>query len=1041
MAMRKSLILWLFVGLILCLGNLQAADVEFNVESITALSSQDFLGAPRPMMIPRNVPGGVIGYSGKGLIRFTGYGQTIDAGPTATLNDYNHNHVLYRNDTVWICHNNDGAFTNITVTLNNVAATPMARLHTATLDYGTYDHYISSISFFDADYPDSMILITRGAGGEYAKNISYALSGDRGQTWVWQGYAVNLSSGDCRIGLRQIGDSAVMVYWRPQGGGNIFGAYYCYAYSANHGWSAVGSQPISGASQIYTRDYTFLGGKGGIVHVLASDTATPGRVHDFWKRTTDANFADYVVYTSDKKELNAYSANNRGMQVAACLSVIDSSLRFYLTSSYGQALTSNRRAYWIRWNNTTNTVGSATQISSPTGTIWELTGSYDVPASHEISSYVGIVNGDGYLATIKNDSLSIEANAQVLITSLPIKIINTMHSAAYLGGTKDRDTIAIQGVKLTSLDSGIVIENTDDWTIIGQNDTVVFAAVDASVSATAHEGINLRNSDSIIIEYLNIIEGTTGIDTTQYLASDAGSHDNTGLYIGGGSLFPIIRNSYIEVSSYNSHAIEAWNCPGFYAVDCNIKSKVWAYDSRCQFDGAAVFLTHQTTAARIAAGADYHVNFERVNILRTPHVGIIADPTDSGVFQTYDCNVFIDAENWRYTAYNGTCCGKANCYGIQFTNADDGSYIKKCTVLAGDQNTGGRGLQLVGCNGLELGDWVNPIVMCSNYVNVHENGDIEFYDTNLVSQQEYFPCAVKVRQENYGVDIFDNEFIYTADGQASWSPFGGNSYYPRGEAGMYQLWDGGTDPTPCDVRWHNNLFRTTDRTSGAFNAAFVFENIDYLDHTLLFYNNRLETDSVFIRLGGRDTDFGVLVDTVTACTLKSLDPNNKVTGYIHGWRALDGGYFNAQTTGFTTKDMYYLSYANDPIAVDTSIYFPSISREQDQKNLLTIDITVVDSLDNPIQGANVLLTNGYFTVLYDGLTNAQGKVTKIAPVWYESRTLPDLFGYNDHQITASYAGLQADSTKTFTFYDKSIIVRLGTAAQPIVRKHFHGIHK
>lgn len=1035
----------IIIILILIMGSLQAADVLQSSLNV-GVGVNTNLGSPRDHVWAM-LRAGEIGWmrfrSGyTNILLSTDYGvsesNSFTISPTTLLNY--HAHTWARGDTLYHVPNVIASLDDMRIYRYSLL-TGISLIDYTSLDWTGADDIIGSVAHYQ-DNGSGMVAAMRESGGSGYSGY-YATSTNNGQTWTAStGKILSIATNhDSRMGVFPTGgDSALAIYYDF---GTGYRAVHCYAYDATGlSWNVVGNDPIDVSTTMpYVRDFDAVVGVDGTIHICISDTATVSRIHHYYKRTTDATWQHAVIFTSSMREMDT---GNRGIRIGLGVSESDGRVRLLFGSSTETGAVDSRRLYLTHW--VPGTLSWTTPVRMGTDeTITEITVANRVPATHESRMYALTANGTTTwvvrLLQIYDAAQGIEANAQVLITSLPYRITEAMHSAAYLAGTKTKDTVALQGITLTSVDSGLYFHNTDNWDLIGQGDTLKFACVDAATTLTGAWGILCRNSDNIYIKDLNIVEGVTGIDTTQYLVTDAGVHDNGAFYGGSGSLIDSLDGCYLEVSSYNSHVFEVWNVPGFYVYNCNVKSNVWAYDSRCQFDGAAIFMTHYATATRVASGAAYDFLFKNTNVLRTPHVGLLGEPLDSGIFQMDNCNIFVDAENWRYTAYSGTCCGKANCYGIQYTNADNGSYIKKCTVLAGEQNTGGRGIHLVSSNGLESGAWGNPVVLCSNYVNVHESGDIEFYDTNLVSQQEYFPCAIKVRQLNYGVDIYDNQFIYVADGQASWSAFAGNSYYPRGEAGMYQLWDSGTDPTPCYIRWRNNLFRTTDRTSGAFNTAFVWEHINYLDHTLLFYNNRLESDSVLVRLGGRDTNFGVLVDSMVACTLKSLDPNNHVTGYIHGWRALDGGYFNAQTIGFTVKDMVYLSYTDTPLNIDTSIYFPGNSRLQDQKDLVTMEVTVVDSTDTPIPGANILIVNNYFTSLFSGLTNSLGKASKIVTYWYESRTGPDSMLFNNFQVTVSYAGLSADSTFTVKHNQKDFTVRLGTASQPIVRKHFHGIHK
>jgi len=566
---------------------------------------------------------------------------------------------------------------------------------------------------------------------------------------------------------------------------------------------------------------------------------------------------------------------------------------------------------------------------------------------------------------------------QYIVNSLPVSIRAADHSSDAW------DTVYIAGTKLTSAGSGIQFESSDNWILEGQGDTIVYGNSSTN-SAHGAKGIGIGGgygSDNIVIRDLVLLNRPIGIDTLNYSPSDTLSGRTNGIMTGYSCDNILVENCRIEVEAYSSNGINVGrgHTQVFQHIDISHASP--GFHNRCQFDACGIKMSG-LRSSDITGGATFNARIYDVNIERVSHCGIFGAGYSGmdAIFQVEACSVVVSSKNIMYgPGDGGTCSGRANCYGIQFTNAGPGSYIKHCHITADEGNHGGRGIQLVSADGTAD----NPVVICSTYVNVHEDADVQFRGT-----YGYFPCAIKIRQNCYGVDVFDNQFIYVADGSVPWGTTSG-SYYCSGEAGLYEHWS--SNSPPFNVKFERNLFRAIDRSSGAYIAGFTFDNCTQgPDPSFVFKNNRIESDYTGVKWGGYDGEAHSF--TLIGDTIRVVDTSNAQT---HTFMA---GYLNM---GYNTGDNVVQDAVFEGVASDDDIEFPSSNGVADLTLKRTLNIYVRGSNGLPVSGASVTVRNNYNQVVLSGTSSFGGKVSGPVSYLFHSRTQSDSTNFNNFSITVS----------------------------------------
>jgi hypothetical protein len=604
------------------------------------------------------------------------------------------------------------------------------------------------------------------------------------------------------------------------------------------------------------------------------------------------------------------------------------------------------------------------------------------------------------LAAIVFIPLSPVFGGRLVVSSLPYTVTHSHHS------TDVWDTLTISGTKLVSSTDGLIFQATYNWFVDLGQDTIVFGRGGSSAQ-WGSVGIDFRpyaydGCHDIIINDGYIINEPLGIDTLNYDPSDTLSGRCNGILMGFASHNLTIDGTFIRMAAYSSHGIRAGGYHSQYIKNVTIDHAGPGFHNRGNFDACAIKGTG-FKPNEIGGDVEYHVKVENVKVIRCPHAGFYFNSDQLGsnyvVGHIEACTLTVDSRNIMYypTGDGQTEHGRANCYGIQFTAAGPGTYIKNCRINAGESHHGGRGIQFV----VAMGVPENPVVVCSNYVDVHEAADVAF-----VAENGYFPCAVKIRQSCRGMHLFDNTFIYTADGSIPWGTVSG-SYYRAGHSFVYQHWTWSPSP-PYNITVENNLIRAVDRNAGggALIDAVCYDLTTGYDPSFVWRYNRVESDYVGYRWGGYDGEANSTV--IVGDTLRLVDTSNSNHhAYQLGYLGMD-----YDANDIVACDMTYESGTGQPADYDSDVYFPSTRGVCDITLRRTLHIYVKGNNDLPVTNAGVTVTNNYGQIVLSGSTNNGGRLSGLVSYLYESRAGTDSTTYNDFTVNAYKSNDNAQITLT-----------------------------
>jgi len=605
---------------------------------------------------------------------------------------------------------------------------------------------------------------------------------------------------------------------------------------------------------------------------------------------------------------------------------------------------------------------------------------------------------------------------QYVISSLPHTVNQSSHSA------DSWDTITIAGTKLTSATDGIEFIACYNWVLDLGQDTIVFGQGSSSTQWNSI-GVDFRpygydGCYNIIVKDGYIINDPQGIDTLNYDPSDTLSGRCDAIRMGYASHDLTIEGTFIRMAAYSSHAIMTGGARGQLIKNVIIDHASPGFHNRGNFDACAIKGANFNTDD-LTGSTDYHVRIEGTKVIRCPHAGFYFNANQTGdnyiVGQIESCTLTVDARNIMYYPVGDgqTEHGRANCYAIQFTRGGPNTYIKNCHITSGTSHHGGRGIQFV----VSKGTQTEPLVVCSNYVDVHEAADVAFTGT-----YGYYPCAMKIRQNCRGIHVYDNTLIYTSDGSIPWGTVTG-SYYCSGHAFVYQYWTESPSP-PYYITVENNLMRSIDRnpSGGALLDGVIFDwKIGY-DPSFVWRYNRIESDYVGYRWGGYDGPANAT--TIIGDTLKLVDTSNS------NHHAFQLGYLQMgyDAEDIIVQDMVYENSLGNPANYDQSIDFPSSGGSCDITERRTIDIYARGTNGLPVTGASVTVTNNYGQTVVSGTTSSGGRVSGVVSYRYDCRSGTDSTSYNNFTVNVSKSSDNSQSSLTVSWNSYKDTVDLTSTA-------------
>lgn len=555
---------------------------------------------------------------------------------------------------------------------------------------------------------------------------------------------------------------------------------------------------------------------------------------------------------------------------------------------------------------------------------------------------------------------------QHIVTSLPREFRSRDHSADLW------DTVTIAGTKLSSATDGLIF--TPDyqsplhhWYIKLDKDTLEFGTGGGSNL----EGI-VVNSISGYPFHDIIIEGGWIIHKPPR-SNDSTIKYNNCLEFGGTDL--LVKNVSMRAGGWNGKCVAGSG----YDIDIDggtYLSDVVYYDSRCQFDAVIMSLAGTFDSAYAwQHGHNCNVRIHNIKIENAPHAGIRMASSNEGrgIFLVYNCSLQGDARNLKYTSYSGTCASCANPYMIALSRPMGGSEIYNNTITSGTKYAGCRGILVEHASGADY----SYVRIHDNIIDIHEGPNAEYSESQTETH------ALRIRNGCHHVYVYDNRITATGDALTSTSSYGRSITPFRYSAGendsvinTFNIVEG-------------NLFRAKSLTSGVTAYGVVFDAVMIYDTTLIFRNNRIESDNILVKFG--EINDGAKGVTLYGDTLKFLSPSYNPQTFHVGHLCNN---FNCSKN--FARDIIYESGASD-----TNIVLSCDAQGTlDFGVQRTIRIRVLGNNGMPVPGARVIATNNYRKNIIDGMTAGDGVVSGPATYWWESRSAVDSLAYNNFIVKA-----------------------------------------
>jgi Dockerin type I domain len=551
---------------------------------------------------------------------------------------------------------------------------------------------------------------------------------------------------------------------------------------------------------------------------------------------------------------------------------------------------------------------------------------------------------------------------QHLVTSLPMTFRSGDHS------TDLWDTVTIAGTRLSSAADGLIFtpdyrQPLHHWYINLGSDTLEFG----NGNGAGNEGIRVNSLAGYAFHDI-IIEGGWIIHKPSN-NSDTLINYNTCLVFGSGEGI-LVKNVNMRANGYNGKCISV---SGGYNTEISggtFYSEVDYYRSRCQFDAVLFNMAASFDSAYAASkGYTFNISIHDVRMISTPHAGMRLSGGSAdqyGVFKIYNCSVMVDAHNFQYTSYAGTCASSSNPYAIALSRPGPGTDVHHNVITSGTAYGGGRGILVEHSRGTDD----NYVKIHDNNIDIHEGPNAE-YDENHMETH-----ALRIRNGCHHVHVYNNTVVATGDANVGTSSYGKSVTpfrYSSGEAD-------GVVNTYSIVEY--NTFRARSLGAGVTAYGITFDAVMIADSTLQFRYNRVESDNILVKYG--EINDGAKGITLNGDTLKFLSPTYSPQTYHVGHLCN-----NFDCSRNFARDIVYEGGASD-----TNIIISCSAQGQMELGIQkTVNIRVVGNNGLPVAGASVQVNNNYQRTVLAGLSSSNGRVSGPATYWWQSRVSDSLL-YN-----------------------------------------------
>ena len=629
------------------------------------------------------------------------------------------------------------------------------------------------------------------------------------------------------------------------------------------------------------------------------------------------------------------------------------------------------------------------------------------------------------------------------IDTVPLTATDTLFdSAFYISNTGSFFSIEVSSGD--TLNNVLILFN--DSVGFGQNKTINQGRYNSNYGfsiGSPHSMSNPRMVDSLVVKpagdrngcLISINSDTTATGLLGITFSSAINSTFRGLNIRLPNVYSTVDvNNHYSNIIYKGAYYEAYNNR---FVDCEFQYNATTSINRCSYDNAAVLLLRCMNPydSNFTVTADttwhsypvddfnYHFRFDSVTMTSTG-IGLLcqgwnqsgSDGQTAGCMHVYDCTLTGDARSDTfYVATNpmtpNTCQNKANSYQIFFSN-NRSSKAKRNTILSGTSYGGCRGIMVEGSGGTAS----IPLDIDSNTINIHEGHDIYY------NEVEQHGIRVRYNNQTYHTAVYRrirwNDITVTTDyGSAT----DGTDYRTSNASAIrYGGPSSGTlwPPNTFDTIAYNTFTAyAVDSNDNTSNRAVMIENVGN-DSSVGFLYNRIVSDDnpmSFGTLDGAtanplsDSNFTAEMDTIVKYSpaLTSFSP---IT--------LGSSSLNAVVYNFQWIDGYFLDGATD----ETVEFSGSVNGLREVYFKRNVDITVVDTLDNPVQNCSTYIwnTSGDTTDIADtvafDITDVNGLSEALLTYYYRAKTSTETTtDYNDFYIKTIINSDTATATFTVAY--------------------------
>ncbi|SYZ73068.1 hypothetical protein TRIP_C21183 [Candidatus Zixiibacteriota bacterium] len=558
----------------------------------------------------------------------------------------------------------------------------------------------------------------------------------------------------------------------------------------------------------------------------------------------------------------------------------------------------------------------------------------------------------------------------IVISSLPDTLRQENHSADAI------DTITFSGTKISSAANGLMMLFTyqdplDGWFIDLGTDTLEFGTGGGSNLY----GITLRNqsgypANNIVINGGYIIHNPPRND-------DSTIKNNTCFTFSGNNIK--LRNVNMIANGWNGKCILGGQGYGIEIDGGSYNSRVDYYDSRCLFDAIIMNYTGVVFDSAYAAanGFTYNISIHGIRINAAPHAGIriastAGSPTDNAVAKIYDNQINVDAHNFKYTSYSGTCYSSSNPYGIALQRVGPGTEIYNNTITAGTTYGGSRGILIETARGNSS----RYVEVFNNNIDIHEGPNAE-YDENHIETH-----AVRLRNDCQYLHFHHNTVVGSGDANTETPSYG------RSIAALRYTFEGAYGGVNSHNLIENNHFLARSLTSGVTAYSVCFDAVTLPDTTLVFRYNRIESDNILMKYG--EVNAGAKGITIFGDTLSFISPTYSPKTFVIGhfcnnWDCRDNFVCDAvYQNGASDQDITFTCTSNGSLELGLERMFK---------------INVVGSNGLPVAGATIAVTNNYGFIVINSTTDRLGQLVRPALYHWESNGT-DSTAFNTFSIKA-----------------------------------------